>query len=254
MDAERYVRARPRVHDTALDKFRAFARVDTPFASALDIGCGTGHSTIALAAVATSVIGIDPSAQMLAHAVPHPRVSYRQASAEQVPLPDGSFDIITAALAFHWFDADAFLAESSRLLRVPGWLVIYTSGFTGTIVEDATFPGWFKAFSSRFPTPPRNRVVLTDAIAAAHRFRLCGEESFSNDVPMSAGTFVDYELSTTNIIAATERGETTPAEAEVWMRESIAPFFGSSPQRTFQFAGTITYLAKQDLLERNTCH
>lgn len=123
VDARRYARARPAIHSAAIEKFRSFAQLDKPLPCAADIGCGTGHSTVALVGLAETIVGIDPSAEMLAHAVADPRVEYRQGSAEHVPLPDASVDLVTAGQAFHWFEPAAFLAEAKRVLRPGGWLV-----------------------------------------------------------------------------------------------------------------------------------
>ena len=45
-------------------------------------------------------------------------------SAESIPLPDCSVDVITAAQAFHWFDPAAFRAECLRLLRPNGRVLL----------------------------------------------------------------------------------------------------------------------------------
>lgn len=182
IDAERYTRARPRVHVTAIEKIRAFMRITTPFMQALDVGCGTGHSSVALTAVADSVVGVDTSAAMLAHAVRHSKVNYLVAAAENIPFPGGYFELITAGLAFHWFDADGFLTESHRLLRPSGWLVIYTSGFTGEMVEESAFALWFRdEFLQHYPTPPRNPTAITGAVAEGHGFVLMNEDPLLND-------------------------------------------------------------------------
>ncbi len=208
IDAKRYTRARPYIHSTAIEKFRSFAGIESPFPRALDVGGGTGQSTVALAEIATSIIGVDPSADMLAHALPHANVEYQQSTAEAIALEDGQLDLITAAQAFHWFDHDAFLAESNRLLRMSGWLVIYTSWFTSEMGEDPTFADWFKnEYLSRYPTPPRNRNPITADLAEAHGFAFRGEDEFSDKLSMTIDRFTDYMLSTTNIIAAVERGD-----------------------------------------------
>jgi ubiquinone/menaquinone biosynthesis C-methylase UbiE len=245
INAERYLRARPDIHSTAVGKFRSFAHVDAPFARALDVGCGTGQSTVALTEVASSVIGVDPSTAMLAHAIRHPNVEYQQSTAEHIPLAGCQFDLITAAQAFHWFDQDAFLAESNRLLRLPGWLVIYTSWFTGTMKEDSTFSDWFKGdYLGRYPTPPRNRTFVTEEMGQAHGFAFRGEDEFSDNLSMTLERFIDYQLSTTNIIAAVERRDTAYEDAQTWMQASIASYFGEQAQRTFLFSGRIWYLEK----------
>ncbi|MGE0449293.1 MAG: class I SAM-dependent methyltransferase [Vicinamibacterales bacterium] len=246
VDAGRYAKARPSVHSSAIERFRLAARIAVPFARALDVGCGTGHSTVALASIADSVVGVDPSTEMLSHAVAHSKVRYQRASAESLPFPDGGFDLITAALAFHWFDASAFLAESRRVLRSPGWLLIYTSGFTGEVLEEPAFSAWFRGeFLTRYPTPARKSTVLNPSLAEGNGLAWVGEESFSNDVEMTIDTFVDYELSTTNIIAAAERSHLELRQAEAWMRESLVSLLTPRHKGTFRFVGKAVFLKKQ---------
>jgi ubiquinone/menaquinone biosynthesis C-methylase UbiE len=45
-------------------------------------------------------------------------------TAEDVPLPDSSADVVTVAQALHWFDLDRALPEIHRVLRPDGWLVL----------------------------------------------------------------------------------------------------------------------------------
>jgi ubiquinone/menaquinone biosynthesis C-methylase UbiE len=66
---------------------------------------------------------------MLNEAPSGPRIQYLRTPAEQLPLPDASFDLVTVALAFHWFDQSRFLAEARRVLRPSGWLVTSVDGF-----------------------------------------------------------------------------------------------------------------------------
>jgi SAM-dependent methyltransferase len=245
MDAGRYARARPNIHPTAIAKFRSFAPIDEPFSMALDVGCGTGQSTVALAEIAERVIGIDPSADMLSSATPHPNVEYREAAAEDTPFADAHFDLITVAQAFHWLDHDAFLAESFRLLRPAGWLLVYTSWFTGEMKGEPSFSDWFKgAYLTRYPTPPRNRTPITQELAQRNHLALRGEERFSNEIGMTLRRFTDYQLSTTNVIAAAKRGSESFAAAARWITTSLERFFADQPERVFLFSGKIWYLQK----------
>jgi SAM-dependent methyltransferase len=86
---------------------------------AVDLGCGTGQASVALAAHFEEVIGVDPSAEQIARAEPHPRVRYRVAPAETTGLPDASADLVVAAQALHWFDPERLHPELSRIAR-PG--------------------------------------------------------------------------------------------------------------------------------------
>lgn len=245
MTAERYAAARPDVHPVALSNFAAFAQLRVPIPLSLDVGCGTGQSSRAVAELADRVIGIDPSPSMLAAAVSVPNLVYACAKAEALPFRAGVFDLVVAAQAFHWFDQKAFLDEACRTLTNEGWLLIYTSGFTGEMTEDAGFLDWFRTgLLARYPTPPRGRQSVGAKLARRHGFALRGEERYSLEVGMSLGGFTDYQLSTTNLTAAigdsVERFET----AERWIREGLAPFFGEEARRTFVFAGHNWYLRK----------
>lgn len=245
MDARRYARARPNIHPTAVERFRSLAGIERPLSLALDVGCGTGQSTIALAKIAERVVGIDPSLEMLSHAADHPNVEYRVSAAEDIPFSDGHFDLIAAAQAFHWFDHEAFLAESHRLLRVPGWVLVYTSWFTGEMGGEPAFSGWFKGeYLARYPTPPRDRTPITEELARRHGFVFRGEDEFSNELGMAIDRFTDYQLSTTNVIAAVRRGGGSFDDAARWIVSSLERFFGEERERVFLFSGKIWYLEK----------
>ena len=88
----------------------------------LDLGCGTGRFTEALAIrFDAEVIGIDPSKKMLAQARNKPsndRIRYQQGCGESIPLPDNSVDLIFMSMIFHHFDNPRLAArECRRVLR-----------------------------------------------------------------------------------------------------------------------------------------
>lgn len=93
---------------------------------ALDMGCGTGQLTLQLARHFTEVIGVDPSQEQLENTPPNDRVAWLCASAENIPLEDGSVDLITAAQAAHWFDRTEFYSEVRRL-GAPGAILALIS-------------------------------------------------------------------------------------------------------------------------------
>lgn len=111
---------------------------------AVDVGCGTGQLTVQLAGHFDGVIGFDPSPAQLDHAAPHPRVTYRPASAEALPLPDARTDLIAAAQAAHWFDLPAFYAEVRRVAR-PGAIVALAS-YGAPRLDDAALSDRFDRF------------------------------------------------------------------------------------------------------------
>lgn len=84
----------------------------------LEVGCGQGHLTKALAARGVDIIGIDanPQAEEVAESQ---RV--RHMKAEALDFDDGSFDFVLSVHAIeHIPDLDAALAEMSRVLRTNG--------------------------------------------------------------------------------------------------------------------------------------
>lgn len=92
----------------------------------LDIGCGTGISTRQLANSGTT-IGCDPDAIMIAAAKKHRdhrKIKYVIASAERLPFPQETFDVVTAFTSFHWFNNKKSLTEIKRILKPGGMFVI----------------------------------------------------------------------------------------------------------------------------------
>jgi SAM-dependent methyltransferase len=86
-----------------------------------DVAAGTGKLTRSLAATGARVVAVEPvsgMAQLLATLTPD--VELVAATAEALPFAGGSIDAITAAQAFHWFDAERAWAEFHRVLRRGG--------------------------------------------------------------------------------------------------------------------------------------
>jgi SAM-dependent methyltransferase len=107
----------------------------SPPGIALDVGCGTGQLSVALAARFPRVIATDPSQAQLDAATPTDNVEYRCAPAEASGLPDASVALVVAAQAAHWFDMPRFVAEVERV-AMPGALVALVS-YGILHVEDA---------------------------------------------------------------------------------------------------------------------
>lgn len=92
----------------------------------LEVGCGTGHWLGVLATRVARIVGLDPSAGMLARARQTlPTVSLVRGRAEELPLATSSVDRVFCVNAFHHFGAKAtFLTEAYRVLRAQGALMI----------------------------------------------------------------------------------------------------------------------------------
>lgn len=93
-----------------------------------DLGAGTGLLTEGLLARGWRVWAIEPNEGMRAACDRRlgGRPGYRSeaGSAEAVPLPAASLDLLTAAQAFHWFEIEAARAEALRVLKPGGQVAL----------------------------------------------------------------------------------------------------------------------------------
>jgi SAM-dependent methyltransferase len=91
----------------------------------VDLGAGTGKLTRSLAALGHHVVAVEPLGEMLdLLRVAVPGATAVAGSAESMPLPDGSADVVACAQAFHWFDHDPALEEIARVLRPGGRIAL----------------------------------------------------------------------------------------------------------------------------------
>jgi ubiquinone/menaquinone biosynthesis C-methylase UbiE len=97
----------------------------------LDVGCGTGYLLGQLAARAPQagvLAGIDPAPAMIEvarSAATDGRVRFVVGTAERLPWPDQTFDLVVSTTSFdHWADQRAGLAQCARVLAPSGSLVL----------------------------------------------------------------------------------------------------------------------------------
>jgi SAM-dependent methyltransferase len=126
---------------------------------AVDCATGNGQAAVALAEHFDTVLAVDGSLAQLERALPHPRVRYRRAMAEQLPVPDGSVALVAAAQAAHWFDFARFHAECRRVLQPGGVIAVWTyEKFRATAALDAAVDRFYEEVVGEF-WPPERRYV-----------------------------------------------------------------------------------------------
>jgi SAM-dependent methyltransferase len=165
---------------TALVAGHAQARV-------LDLGCGGGHVSFAVAPHVREVVAYDLSAAMLdvvagaAVARGLDNLATQQGMVERLPFADASFDFVLSRYsAHHWHDFDAGLREAARVLKPGG-----VAGFADAVAAPAPqIDTYFQAIELlRDPSHVRDysraeweaaiaRAGLSPTATAAYRVRL----------------------------------------------------------------------------------
>lgn len=129
--AQHYLSSAVHAQGADLARLRELAARLRP-AHALDLGCGAGHASYALASAgAARVTAFDPAAGMLAVVAEEARrrgmagITTREGAAESLPFADGSFDfIVTRFSAHHWRSVPQAMAECARVLAPAGRMVV----------------------------------------------------------------------------------------------------------------------------------
>lgn len=112
--------------------------------SAWDCATGNGQAAVELAHYFKQVQATDISEKQLQQAPPLNNISYGVATAEHTPFADNSFDCITVAQAYHWFNFDAFHTEVKRVAK-PG-AVIAIWGYSLVVCEQAPLQALINSF------------------------------------------------------------------------------------------------------------
>lgn len=195
----------------------------------LDLGSGTGLFGAELQSRGCQVIHVDPSPDLLSH--PASVV----ARAEAIPFTDNTFDIVSAAQCWHWFDRITAPLEILRVLKPGGQLAVVYQMYI-------PMPGSVAAASERLILKHRprwrhansagiNGQVLRDMQASG----FAGIESFSFDVeiPFARETWRGFIRTTSPVGASmtTEQLDRFDSEHEQLLRNWPETF--NIPHRVF---------------------
>jgi ubiquinone/menaquinone biosynthesis C-methylase UbiE len=137
---------RAEFHRRVLDSVADLVAESEPSpAAVLDVGCGTGALLRELEGrlpEGIDLTGVDPAPAMLevgrGKLRPGSRIHLEEAFAEQLPFPDGTFDLVVSTVSFHhWSDQRAGLGEAARVLRPEGRILL----------ADHFTAGWLRVFN-----------------------------------------------------------------------------------------------------------
>jgi ubiquinone/menaquinone biosynthesis C-methylase UbiE len=133
--------------------------------SILEIACGTGRFTVALAERGANIVGLDISEAMLAQGRQKARaasvadhVDFMRGDAARLPFPDDHFDAVFAMRFFHLADTPVkFLAEMCRVSRNQVFFDTFNGASTRVLYN------WLLPMGSRL----YSRSEVTDLLAEA---------------------------------------------------------------------------------------
>lgn len=145
-----YAKYRPSYPTAVVDRLYEL----THAANVADIGAGTGKFTEKLLLKPWNVTAVEPNTDMCRELLKcvGGRAEIVMASAENTGLPEHSFELITAAQAFHWFDAERFRDECRRMLKPDGRLaIVFNSRMNGDITQkrDEIYMKYCPSFAER---------------------------------------------------------------------------------------------------------
>ena len=130
--ARRYSQFRPAYPQQLLDIITGFiVKNGGGFGLAVDVACGTGHSTFPLRSHFTHCLGTDISEAQVQYARQKGKeldalnVEFKVASATNLPVEDASVDFVSCAEAWHWLEPEALYREVNRVLKPGGCLAVY---------------------------------------------------------------------------------------------------------------------------------
>jgi SAM-dependent methyltransferase len=122
-----YVAYRPRYPAAVLEFMRGELNL-SPASIIADVGAGPGILTEMFLRNGNTVFAVEPNEAMRGAAEnllgAFPNFQSVDGTAEATTLAERSVDFVTAAQAFHWFDAEQSLLEFTRILKTGGWVVL----------------------------------------------------------------------------------------------------------------------------------
>ena len=128
VNAEKYVSSPSHAKSAELDELIAKAKPH-PNWRMLDVATGGGHTAFAFAPHVAEVVASDVTKEMLTVVERQitergfRNVSTAFADAQNLPMPDATFDFVTCRVAAHHFDnVSAFIGEARRVARPEGVL------------------------------------------------------------------------------------------------------------------------------------
>jgi ubiquinone/menaquinone biosynthesis C-methylase UbiE len=175
--------ARPAYPAALIDALAELAASGT----VIDVGAGVGHVSLPLAERGLEVVAVEPALAMLERLAQSARglsVRAEHATAESLPSPDGSADLIVIADALHFVDAELTAKEIARVLAPRGALAIVTCELGATPFMRALD----RVMAESAPRRPRRVDAALAQLMSLARVRPMPPQRFEDETPVDEET------------------------------------------------------------------
>jgi ubiquinone/menaquinone biosynthesis C-methylase UbiE len=182
----------------------------------LDIGCGTGFHLPRFADDAATVTGVEPHPDLLALARRRTRaltnVTVQQGTAQALPLPDASVDVVHARWAYFFGPGcEPGLAELDRVVRRGGVALVVDND-----ASRSTFGAWFRR---GYPKQPDAATV--ERFWSTHGWTRTPVDMgwrFSSRADLEAVVRIEFDAPTAEAILAEHEGTEVDYAVNLWSR------------------------------------
>jgi ubiquinone/menaquinone biosynthesis C-methylase UbiE len=182
----------------------------------LDIGCGTGYHLPRFAATAASVVGVEPHSDLVSLARRRTRhlahVEVRQGTAQALPLPDASVDVVHARWAYFFGPGcEPGLAELDRVVRRGGTALVIDNDPTRS-----TFGAWFRR---GYPDVDPVAVERFWSLRGWTRTPVDMGWSFASRADLEAVVRIEFSEPVADAILAGHEGTEVDYAVNLWSRD-----------------------------------
>ena len=156
----------------------------------VDLGCGTGISTIPWIRYAAKIIGIDPSEDMLKVAEiqsSHSNITYQKGYGNNTDIGDGQVDIVSCATSVHWMEPKTSIAEIHRILRKGGVFAAFGPQVPFLPLEHWELAVAFNKFLSfvkqiQDEQPEKTKIEVWKWAKILQHVQTCGSFSYTDEL------------------------------------------------------------------------
>jgi ubiquinone/menaquinone biosynthesis C-methylase UbiE len=192
------------------------ARADWTGRVVLDLGCGTGFHLPRFAETAARVYGVEPHPGLLRLAARRtralPNVTLLAGTAQEVPLPDASVDVVHARWAYFFGPgSEPGLAELDRVVRRGGTAFVIDNDATRS-----TFGGWFRR---GYPKVDPQAVERFWAGHGWTRTPLDLDWRFGNRADLEAVVRIEFAPEVADAVLAEHDGTTVDYAVNLWSKD-----------------------------------